>query len=201
MESRGIDANFSFSNRFVPHSRTRTSGKQRLESRRGRRKGGGWPCVGSRTAIPDMAISHNERQWCPRLETQRGRQLINSPSLVCYAEFSRPAPPRFGSVIAITRTIIWGIKKHGSGCFSVRMERVGVGWRIDSRLGDEENEFEESKKGINVDCWNCFWEIGSRLWGNNCKWFLNEWQWKMMAIKRDRWRKSKKFWNSVEIVL
>lgn len=28
----------------------------------------------------------------------------------------------------------------------------GVGWRIDSRLGDEENEFEESKKGINVDC-------------------------------------------------
>lgn len=124
MESRGIDANFSFSNRFVPHSRTRTSGKQRLESRRGRRKGGGWPCVGSRTAIPDMAISHNERQWCPRLETQRGRQLINSSSLVCYAEFSRPAPPRFGSVIAITRTIIWGIKKHGSGCFSVRME----GW-------------------------------------------------------------------------
>lgn len=50
------------------------------------------------TAIPDMAISHNERQWCPRLETQRGRQLINSSSRgVCYAEFSRPAP-RFASI-------------------------------------------------------------------------------------------------------
>lgn len=78
----------------------------RAENSGSKAGGGGWPCVGSRTAIPDMAISHNERQWCPRLETQRGRQLINSPSLVCYAEFSRPAPPRFGSVIAITRTII-----------------------------------------------------------------------------------------------
>lgn len=96
MESRGIDANFSFSNRFVPHSRTRTSGKQRLESR-GDGEGGGWPCVGSRTAIPDMAISHNERQWCPRLETQRGRQLINSSSLVACVMQSFRGPPRLDS--------------------------------------------------------------------------------------------------------
>ena len=96
--------------------------------------------------------------------------------------------------------VCWLANRH-SGCFSVRMEGVGIDSRCFEGLGDGENEFEESKKGINVDCWNCFWEIGSRLWGNNCKWFLNEWQWKMMAIKRDRWRKSKKFWNSVEIVL
>lgn len=155
MESRGIDANFSFSNRFVPHSRTRTSGKQRLESRgEGGRGGkgvrGGWPCVGSRTAIPDMAISHNERQWCPRLETQRGRQLINSSLSwrVLYAEFSRPAP-RFGSVIAITRTIIWGIKKHGSDA-SVRMEGGREGWGMKSVLD------------VSRD-WGRVW--GNRIWG------------------------------------
>lgn len=153
MESRGIDANFSFSNRFVPHSRTRTSGKQRLESR-GDGEGGGWPCVGSRTAIPDMAISHNERQWCPRLETQRGRQLINSSSLVACVMQSFRGPPRLDSAPwSRLRGRLFGGLKNAEADASVD-GRGGVDGGRDSRcferlgLGNGEIEFEESKEGF-----------------------------------------------------
>lgn len=156
MESRGIDANFSFSNRFVPHSRTRTSGKQRLESR-GDGEGGGWPCVGSRTAIPDMAISHNERQWCPRLETQRGRQLINSSSLVACVMQSFRGPPRLDSAPwSRLRGRLFGGLKNAEADASVDGRGEG-GWgtrpildvsRDWTGLGNGEIEFEESKEGF-----------------------------------------------------
>lgn len=157
MESRGIDANFSFSNRFVPHSRTRTSGKQRLESR-GDGEGGGWPCVGSRTAIPDMAISHNERQWCPRLETQRGRQLINSSSLVACVMQSFRGPPRLDSAPwSRLRGRLFGGLKNAEADASVD-GRGGVDGGRDSRCFERLDGFGEWGNriwGIEGGFWRC----------------------------------------------
>lgn len=94
MESRGIDANFSFSNRFVPHSRTRTSGKHGSKGWTGEERGG-WLCVEPPFRIWRYRIMKDNGV---RDSRRNGRQLINSSSRgVCYAEFSRPAP-RFASI-------------------------------------------------------------------------------------------------------
>lgn len=117
-------------------------------------EGGGWPCVGSRTAIPDMAISHNERQWCPRLETQRGRQLINSSSLVACVMQSFRGPPRLDSAPwSRLRGRLFGGLKNAEADASVDGRGEVDGGR-DSRcferlgLGNGEIEFEESKEGF-----------------------------------------------------